>query len=157
MTPQSRRGGAARVAFATAVATVGLAVAGCGGGKAQTAPRFIYDADGHDATVLTLADVVPSSVKAVHDPANGAIVQFELTASGQKAMIQLTRDLAQRGARLHRFQSYAMELGGRVYRRVVIDYRVMPNGMPSDTGRVSTIMGLRDMAAARRIAALIRR
>ena len=63
-------------------------------------------------------------------------INFELTGHGQESFLQLTRGLAQRGAKLHRVQHFAIAVRGRVYSRPFIDYRLSPDGLEANTGVV---------------------
>jgi hypothetical protein len=90
----------------------------------------IYDPTGHVTGEVTEVDVIPSSVETWR----GTSVNLELTARGRRRFLRLTRGLAHRGAKLHRVQHFAIEIGGRVYSRPFIDYRVWPDGLDATPG-----------------------
>jgi preprotein translocase subunit SecD len=115
----------------------------------------IYDADGHAKPELTLADIVRSSVRADFDPSSRqAVLFFAFTKPGDRKFHLLTRALARRGARLHRYQHFAFAVNGHVYTRPFIDYKAYPNGFA--TGSVGVSMSLPSVKVARRLAGLIR-
>ncbi len=120
--------------------SVGIAVlAGCGSShrsatvKQRPPGMRIYDPARHVAGEVTETDVIPSSVKTWRG--EGATnITFELTAHGRRSFLRLTRGLAHRGAKLHRVQHFAIEIGGRVYSRPFIDYRLSPDGLEPTPG-----------------------
>jgi hypothetical protein len=127
-----------------------LAPAACG-----AATRFtlsIYDPSGEATTRLTMTDVVRSSARAASVEGRSAALYVRLTRVGAQKFHTLTRDLARRGARLHRPQVFVFQINSHVYARPVIDYRVYPNGIEGDGLQID---GLR-LATARRLASQIR-
>ena len=143
----------------SAVAMVGLLASAASGGGARTGLR-VYDPSGQVKTEVTSADVVRSSVRAVSSPVvsppqpgRAAGLVFSLTKRGASKFESLTRALAQRGARLHRNQRFAVEVGGRIYLRPWVDYRRNPNGLPGGSGVEITGLAI---ATARMLVRLIR-
>jgi hypothetical protein len=124
-----------------------LATSAAWGRTSQVALR-IYDPSGQVKTEVTSADVVRSSVRASPGP-GGAVLSFDLTKQGASKFHTLTRALARRGARLHRRQAFAVEIGGKVFSRPWIDYRVNPDGLPGDSG---IEIDLSRLAVAQRLA-----
>jgi hypothetical protein len=124
--------------------------------KKQSASPYelrVYDPSGRERTAVTGADVVHSSVRVVGQAGRTAALFFDLTKTGAARFHVLTRALARRGARLHRPQHFAVEVGGRIYVRPWVDYRLFPDGLPGDSG---IEMGGMPLVTARRLARLIR-
>ena len=115
------------VAFVLATAT-----SGCGSTR-QSSFR-LYDPTGEAATQVTRADVVRSSVRVLRDPAGQAVLAFAFTKHGASQFRALTRALARRGARLHRQQSFVVEIGGHVSARSRVDYEQYPDGLDGSSG-----------------------
>jgi len=113
----------------------------------------IYDPTGRVSTEVTGADLVRSSVRAVHQPGGAATLYLRLTKAGAAKFHSLTRALARRGAQLHRHQSFAVEIGGHVYARPWVDYRADPDGMDGSSGLEMVSVPL---AVAQRLAREIR-
>jgi len=114
---------------------------------------LIYDPVGRAKSEVRTADVVRSSARASRQPGGSAALYFRLTKIGALKFHSLTRALARRGARLHRSQRFAFEVGGRVYARPLIDYRAYPNGLDGRSG--IQVDGLK-LATAQRLAREIR-
>lgn len=125
--------------------------------KNESTSRYelrVYDPTGRERTEITTADVVHSSVRVVRQSGRTASLFFYLTKTGAARFHILTRALARRGARLHRHQHFAVEVGGRVYVRPWVDYLTFPDGLPGDSG---IEMDGVPLATARRLARLIRK
>lgn len=121
--------------------------------EATTRTAFrIYDPSGKTKVVVTITDVVRSSIRANRDPGGGGTLAIPLTPRGRAKFHRLTLALAQRGARLHRSQRLAMKIGGSV-RKALIDYQAEPEGIPASTPLLIT--GLR-FSTAQRFARLLR-
>jgi hypothetical protein len=88
----------------------------------------------------------------MQDPAGNAAVFFRLTAEGAVKFQTLTRALVHRGAKVHRNQNLAIQLGDFVS-RPNIDYRLSPNGLSPDPG--IEVLGM-TISHARRLAREIR-
>jgi preprotein translocase subunit SecD len=88
----------------------------------------------------------------MQDPAGNAAVFFRLTAEGASKFQTLTRALAHRGAKVHRNEHLAIQLGDFVS-RPNIDYRLSPNGLSPKQG--IEVLGM-TISHARRLAREIR-
>ena len=86
---------------------------------------------------MTDREVVASSVKTWRGDGTTNI-NFELTPRGRRSFLRLTRSLARRGETFHRAQHFAIAVGGRVYSRPLIDYRLTPDALDAKTGLVIT-------------------
>jgi hypothetical protein len=105
----------------------------------------------HQANVEILtSDLVRSSVKVGTVPGNPPSIYVKLTDRGESKFRGLTRVLAKRGKRLQAIQQMTIEVNGKVYDRVGIDYKVYPDGLNADTGL--EILSFDDLATARRLA-----
>ena len=141
-----------------ALGLIALVAAGVAGGASTAETRTtlrIYDASGKTTVQVSLADVVRSSVKAIFTftaPRDYGIY-FRLNSRGITAFDQLTRVLAQRGARLGSPQHFAFEVNGRVYARPLVDYRHFPKGLDGRDG--VEILGITN-AASKALASTIR-
>lgn len=102
-----------------------------------------------DVEILT-SDLVRRSVKVGNVPGNRPAIVVRLTDRGESKFRGLTRVLAKRGNRLQAIQQMAIEVNGKVYDRVGIDYEVYPDGLNADTGL--EILSFDDLATARRLA-----
>jgi preprotein translocase subunit SecD len=136
-----------RWALALAVLTV-LATAG---GAAASGGVRIYAIGVKSAPVVTSADIIRSSVQA-YSTSGQSGVAFTFTEAGATKFLLLTRAVAHRGARLHRFTEFAIEVDGHVYSRPFINYHRNPNGLPSPSAELVTT----SLAVAQRLAALMR-
>ena len=126
-----------------------LFLAGCSHGRSHAS--FRVNGERGIGPALDFADIAPGSVRAVRDPNTGApVVVLDLTRSGVREFNALTRNLARRGAALHRQLHVLISVDGRVVTRPYIDYRLFPNGLPGNNG--IEINGLPSMKAARRLA-----
>jgi hypothetical protein len=83
-------------------------------------------------------------------PATPPSIYVKLTDRGESKFRGLSRVLAKRGKRLHAIQQMAIEVNGKVYDRVGIDYNVYPDGLNADTGL--EILSFDDLVSARRLA-----
>lgn len=142
----------ALTAAALLVLSISLATSAGRAGTKQYELR-IYDPTRQVKTEVTSAEVVRSSVRASRGPAGSGILDFALTKPGASRFLSLTRALARRGARLHRNQSFALAIGGRVFSRPFVDYRRFPGGLPGNAG---IEVQLPRLAAAQKLAKEIR-
>jgi len=120
------------------------------------ATRFefrVFDPTGYAKTQVVSSDIVRSSAHASLGPGGLPVFSVDFTSEGAKKFHSLTRTLARRGARLHHPQSFALEIGGRVYARPVVDYRAFPDGLDGQSG--IQIQGM-SPATAQRLARQIR-
>jgi hypothetical protein len=115
-------------------ASLALLVSASTGGVGPCLRFCLYDPTGGVSTEVTRADVVLSSVRAVRQPGGQAALYLRLTPRGASRLHSLTRALAHRGARLHRQQSFAVRIGGRVRARTRVDYRAFPQGLDGNSG-----------------------
>jgi hypothetical protein len=89
----------------------------------------IYDPTHHVKVELTSDDFVPSSARAEPQPGGSASLYVGFTSEGAAKFCRLTRDLARRGARLHREQHFAFAAGLAIYARPRVDHRANPEGI----------------------------
>jgi hypothetical protein len=118
----------------------------------STAGLFVYDTASEVNVVVTRADVIRSSVRAVHAGYGWSLVG-DFTGRGAAKFCDLTRALAHRGARLHHHQRFAFQVAGRIYARLFVDYRATPNGLCGSPGFEVTAL---THGVARKIAVEIR-
>jgi hypothetical protein len=131
---------------ATAIAA--SAVTACG---ESTGFEFrMYDTRHQAKVEILTSDLVRSSVKVGTVPGNRPSIYIKLTDRGESKFHRLSRILAKRGKRLHAIQQLAIEINGKVYDRVGVDYKVYPDGLNADTGL--EILSFDDLATARRLA-----
>jgi hypothetical protein len=81
------------------------------------------------------------------------VLHFQLTPGGSAKFRRLTRDLARRGARIQTVPRFVIEIDGRVFRRIRVDYRFSPDGLDASSGLVIAGMPL---STARRLGRGIR-
>ena len=112
----------------------------------------LYDPTGGARTVVTAADLVRSSARATREPDESGKLYFRLTSHGVAKLRVLTRELAQRGARLRQPQRFEIAVAGIVYVRAPVDYRIYPEGLDARSG-INIRMRL---SAARALAKAIR-
>jgi hypothetical protein len=142
------------------LAMVLATTAACGGDRRDSAHArpfelSIFDPANAMNARLTINDVVRSSARAeAGETAEAGLLYFRLTRTGLRKFRQLTRELAKRGKRLHRLQSFAIEVNHQVYARPRVDYKVFPDGLDASQG--IEINGLQ-LSLARRLASGIRR
>ena len=135
---------------ATAIAI--SAVTACG---ESTGFEFrMYDTRHQAKVEILTSDLVRRSVKVGNVPGNRPAIVVRLTDRGVSRFHRLTRILAKRGKRLQANQQIAIEVNGKVYDRVGIDYKVYPDGLNADTGL--EILSFGDPAMTRRLANEIR-
>ena len=120
---------------------------------ATPAPLRIYDPAGESTVVVTISDVVQSSVRAKRVPGGTGILSFGLTRRGGARFHRLTLALARRGARLHRPQRMAVAIDGSVS-RPLIDHRFSPDGLD---GRAPLVVDVPRFSMAQRFARVLRR
>ncbi len=108
----------------------------------------MYDTRHQAGVEIRTTDLVRTSARAGTVPGNPPALYFRLTDEGELKFRRLSRVLAKRGARLHAFQRMAIEIDGKVYARLAVDYKVYPDGLTPDTGFE---ISLRDLATARRL------
>jgi hypothetical protein len=138
------------VAFVVAGVTIASAAASP---SATSAVRLrIYDPAGQSKVVVTIADVVRSSIRATRQPDGSGVVSFRLTGSGAGKFHRLTLALAQRGSRLHRSQHLAMQIGAFMS-KPLIDYRASPDGLD---GRDPNLLLVPKFSMAQRMARIMR-
>jgi hypothetical protein len=113
----------------------------------------IFDPSGRATPVVTTADVLAASPRVLRRPNGSAVLFLRLTRAGALRFQALTRALSRRGARIERPQPFALEVGGKVYARPLVDYRIFPGGMDATAGL--QIAGLR-LDTARKLVAAIR-
>jgi preprotein translocase subunit SecD len=119
-------------------------------GKSSDFDFRMYDARHQAKVEILISDVVRTSVRADRVPGNPPVVYFKLTDRGESKFRHLTRILAKRGKRLHTIERMAIEVNGKVYDRIGIDYEVFPDGL--DAGNGLEILSFDDLATARRLA-----
>ena len=112
----------------------------------------IYDPSGRATPSLTTADVIRASAKASRAAGAQVALYIRLTPNGARKFRLLTEALARLGAREHRWESLAFSVGGRIYSRARIDYKLFPNGLPGDQGIEFDL----PLTTAQRLARLIR-
>jgi hypothetical protein len=101
--------------------------------------RFrIYDPTGESKVQVTIADVVRSSARATRGPGGIGILSFGLTRRGGIRFHRLTLVAARRGARLHRPQRIAIQIGGSIS-KPLIDYFAFPDGLDAGTAVVINV------------------
>jgi hypothetical protein len=119
----------------------------------------IFDPKGRVPAQVSLAGVVRSNTRAIQlpgDSAGSGRLSLAFTKFGRTSFCSLTRGLAHVGARLHRVQSDALEIEGRVYGRGYIEYRIFPDGLCVSGSAPNILFSMR-MATARRLARLLSR
>jgi len=112
---------------------VGLSVLACfvlaNGAFAGRREVRIFDPSGHVRTSLTLADLVASSAKTWRAPDRSTSLLVAFTPAGRAKFCALTRDLAQRGARVGVPQRSAFAVDGHIYAEPKIDFKAYPHGL----------------------------
>ena len=92
----------------------------------------IFDPMGRVHAQVTLAGIVRSKTRVIRlpsDRAGAGNISLAFTKAGWTSFCSLTRGLAHVGARLHRLQSDALKVDGRLYSRGYIEYQIYPNGL----------------------------
>jgi hypothetical protein len=104
----------------------------------------------HQANVEILSsDLVRNSVRVGTVEGSPPSIYIKLTERGESKFHRLSRILAKRGERLHAIQQMAIEVNGKVYDRVGVDYKAYPEGLNADTGL--EILRFDDPATTRRL------
>jgi hypothetical protein len=140
-----------------------LLVSGVSAGAATAQSRGnvtlrIFDPRGRVHALVTLAGIVRSKTHVVvlpSDQTGSGNVSLAFTKAGWTSFCSLTRGLAHVGSRLHRLQSDALKVDGRIYSRGYIEYRMFPNGL-CVKGSAPRILFSMKLTTARSLAGLIR-
>jgi len=132
-----------------------------GAATAQSAGNVtlrIFDPKGRVHAQVTLAGIVRSETGVINLPSDQpgtANLSLGFTKAGWTSFCSLTRGLARLGTRLHRLQSDALEVDGRLYSRGYIEYRTFPNGL-CVKGSAPRILFSMKLTTARGLTRLIR-
>ena len=133
------------------VTVLGALLVGCGSSTHPVSVRV--SGESGIGPVLTRADL--RSAHADIDPTTSQpIVVLELTPTGQREFVVLTRAIVHAGRRHHRPFHVSISVNGKVVGRPYIDYHRFPNGLPANEG--IEINGL-SMRASRELAAKLTR
>jgi len=108
-----------------------ISAAACSSSNHSSAGIRIFDPAGRIHKDVRSKDVSSATVISVSGQSGVALV---LTRSGAKGFHELTRRLAERGARLHRNTHFAFAVDGRVYATPYVDYRLYPQGLDGSSG-----------------------
>jgi hypothetical protein len=134
--------------------SVGAATAQSGGNVRLR----IFDPKGRVHAQVTFAGIVRSKTRVIKLPGDqpgAASLSLGFTKAGWASFCTLTRGLAHVGSRLHRLQSDALTVDGRLYSRGYIEYRIFPNGL-CVKGSAPRILFSMKLTTARSLARLIR-
>jgi hypothetical protein len=141
-------------AFLVSGVSVGAATAQSGG----KVTLRIFDPTGRVQARVTLAGIVRSKTRVIKLPGDqpgAANLSLGFTKAGWTSFCSLTRGLAHVGTRLHRLQSDALKVDGRLYSRGYIEYRIFPEGL-CVKGSAPRILFSMKLATARSLTRLIR-
>jgi preprotein translocase subunit SecD len=128
-----------------------LALVACSSQHTRAAGSFRVAGERGIGPTLDLDDVIRGSADATIDPSTGApVVLMRFTKRGVAKFASLTRNLAQRGAALHRRLHVLISVNGRLISRPYIDYIANPNGISAQTG--IEITGVDSKRAAKKLA-----
>ena len=130
---------------------IAAVLVGCGAHHAQSRTSLRIVGEQGIGPALGLDDVASGSADTTRDPNTGEpVVLMRFTNAGAQKFASLTRNLAHRGAALHRRLHLLISVNRRIVSRPYIDYVANPNGITAQTG--IEITGLRTSEAARRLA-----
>jgi hypothetical protein len=136
----------------------GLSVCAATAQSGRKVTLRIFDPEGHVHAHVTLAGIVRSNTRVIKLPGDqpgAAHLSLAFTKAGWTSFCSLTRGLAHVGTRLHRLQSDALTVDGRLYSRGYIEYRAFPNGLCVN-GSAPRILFSMTLSSARSLTRLIR-